>query len=833
MLYYREKYHGKRYNNFLENWGSAVESIILAPSRTASLPPARGPHFYQPPIPSPPDYPNLPRFEALNFRLVSFSIRYYHLITSGLLLLAGPGLAQDYAWPTQASRRITATFGDMRPRRYHAGVDIATNGASGYEVYAVEDGNVERLLVGTRGYGKVIYLRLKDRRIAVYAHLQKFAPHLERRVHTLQERQGRYALDLRFGRSDIPVRRGDVIGYTGDTGTISGPHLHFELRDRFNRPLNPLANGLEFEDDAGPEIASLAIIPLSPETVAHGSTLPSIIPALRTGNRRYVIVDTIAIAGPFGLAVEAYDRLPEVRYRPTLYGLSLTVDGIRRYCIQFDRYGFEEGQLMELERDYAQWRRQQADFHRLFTTPDNDSLSFVQSASRANLKLRPGYHRFAIKVWDQSRNVAVLKGVLAYTPPTRLEAAAAWSDDENGWIVTLDSSAPLRQYHVFLFDIRGRQVDQFSYRVKQPAGRQQRFVIPRSTGRRHIIQIVGVDRWGARLEPVHLSLVPVKGLSRQRKFTLRIEHLDSGVIFQVSSDYYLPLPPELLLCTGEGVQRYPTRMVSPVDFVSPTFYLSQLDGLEEVIIRVNLSRRDPVGDPAYEVRLPIAGIVVPPSERRRLSDAGSNFQLDFRPGTFYDSTFVWLSRSEASPPDGARLVMLPVKVEPFTRPFKGPASLKLLAPTNQLLPDHAGIFYLDQRTGWEFMTPAGSTSPDNLIRTRAYRTLFTSGEVFALLEETEPPVIELLKPGDGATYRREDLRRIRFSIEDRVAGIKDETAVSLTLDGQSRIFEYNTFRKAVTYVLPALLQPGKHEMVITATDQLGNTAARNVAFIIE
>jgi hypothetical protein len=157
----------------------------------------------------------------------------------------------------------------------------------------------------------------------------------------------------------------------------------------------------------------------------------------------------------------------------------------------------------------------------------------------------------------------------------------------------------------------------------------------------------------------------------------------------------------------------------------------------------------------------------------------------------------------------------------------------MLAPTNRLLPEHAGIFYLDQSSGWEFMTPAGSTNPDHLIKTRAYRTLSTSGEVFVLLEETEPPVIELLKPRDGATYLQRDLRTIRFNLDDRVAGIKDETAISLTLDGQPRIFEYNTYRKTVTYVLPAPLKPGEHEMAITATDQLGNTATRKAAFFIE
>ncbi|MFB0517582.1 MAG: hypothetical protein ACETWG_13415, partial [Candidatus Neomarinimicrobiota bacterium] len=421
--------------------------------------------------------------------------------------------------------------------------------------------------------------------------------------------------------------------------------------------------------------------------------------------------------------------------------------------------------------------------------------------------------------------VALLTGVLAYTPPTRLEASAAWSDEQDGWIVTLDSSTPLRQYHAFFFDTRGRLVDRFSHRSKQPASRRQQFVVPGNSGQRRIVQIIGIDRWGARLEPVHLSLFPEEDTTNQRKFELQIEHLDNGIIFQVSSDYYLPVSPEILLRTGEGIQRYPTRMVSPVDFVSPTLCLARVVGLKEVIIRVNLN-------PAYEVRFPVAGAVIAPAERGRLADPSGNTLLEFHPETFYDSTFVWFSPADVSPPDGSRFVMLPVKVGPFTRPFKEPMGLQMLVPTTRLLPDHAGIFYLDQKTGWEFMTPAGPTDPDNLIETRTYRALTTSAEVFALLEETEPPLIELKAPGNGATYRRRDLRRIHFNVEDRVAGIKDETAISLTLDRKPRIFEYNTFRKAVTYELPAPLQRGEHEIVITASDQLGNTATRTVTFYI-
>ena len=81
---------------------------------------------------------------------------------------------ESYLWPTNASNTLTAVFGDVRPRRYHAGLDIRTFGKSGYELYAIEDGYVERIRVSSSGYGKAIYIRLKDKRIAVYAHLSEF-----------------------------------------------------------------------------------------------------------------------------------------------------------------------------------------------------------------------------------------------------------------------------------------------------------------------------------------------------------------------------------------------------------------------------------------------------------------------------------------------------------------------------------------------------------------------------------------------------------------------------------------------------------------------------------
>ncbi len=741
------------------------------------------------------------------------------------LLILSPVRGQDYLWPTEAGRQVTATFGDMRPRRYHAGLDISTGGANGHAVNAIEDGYVERIRVSTSGYGKAIHLRLKDGRVALYAHLQRFAPDMDDLVLGRQQQRQRYAVDLRFKPTDFPVLKGDIIGFTGDTGTISGPHLHFEIRDEANRPLNPLASGLEMEDEGLPLFKSLAVIPLGANARAHGSPLPSVLIPRMVRPGWYVLDDTIAVSGPVALAVQAYDQVPGMRYYHTLYGLSLSVDGLRHYGVQFDRFRFQEGALMELERDYRLWRLEEDDYHRLSTTVHSENLSFVLPGSGGALNLEPGYHPFAVKIWDKEQNIAVLRGVLANTPPTAVTASAEWSDDEQGWVISLESTARLRAYHVFLFTARGKVAGSFSHRLKPDQAGSTRFVVPESRGRQRILQIIATDHWGARLEPLHVSLIPAGDMPGQRQFELLLEPGYGSLAIQIKSDLYLPEAPEIILITSSGARRYPTRMVSPTAFLAPPIPLAQLDGLSEVRVRVNLQ-------PAYEVRLPVRGVVVPPDDRRQLSDGDDLLRVEFRPGTFYDSTFVWLSVVDAEPPDSAAFVLRPVQIGPLTVPLSGPMGLQMKVPPNRLLPDHAGLFYLDRKEGWTFMQPAGLASRENLVRTRAYRALATSAEIFALIEEHEPPEVAILRPGRGATYAAQDLNRIRVFVDDRISGIANENAIRITLDGQPVIFEYNTLRKIAHYNLLGRLSPGEHQVTVSAVDQVGNTAGDTLIFNI-
>ena len=92
----------------------------------------------------------------------------------------------NYLWPTNASNTATAFFGEMRPHRYHTGLDIRTYGINGKEVYAITDGYIYRIKVSNDGYGNVIYLKHQDGNISLYAHLDKFNSKIEKIVNQLQ-----------------------------------------------------------------------------------------------------------------------------------------------------------------------------------------------------------------------------------------------------------------------------------------------------------------------------------------------------------------------------------------------------------------------------------------------------------------------------------------------------------------------------------------------------------------------------------------------------------------------------------------------------------------------
>jgi murein DD-endopeptidase MepM/ murein hydrolase activator NlpD len=152
-------------------------------------------------------------------------------------------------WPLDLpTRYLTSNFMEYRSGRFHAGLDLKTQSKTGFAARAVEDGSIVRVRATPFAYGRAVYLLGESGRTYVYAHLSRFNDPIRDLVRAAREKSGRYRTRLHFEPGEMTVRRGEVLGLTGESGT-GGPHLHFEVRDPENGPVNPLHHGFAVPDN--------------------------------------------------------------------------------------------------------------------------------------------------------------------------------------------------------------------------------------------------------------------------------------------------------------------------------------------------------------------------------------------------------------------------------------------------------------------------------------------------------------------------------------------------------------------------------------------------------
>ncbi|HAS18464.1 MAG TPA: peptidase M23, partial [Flavobacteriaceae bacterium] len=134
----------------------------------------------------------------------------------------------DWTPPLDIPILLSGTFGEIRNNHFHAGLDIKTQGRQGLAVQSVKNGWINRIRISTGGYGKALYIQHYDGTTSVYAHLKKFAPKIEAYVKKKQYEKESYSIQLFPKSEELSIERGELIGYSGNTGGSFGPHLHFE-----------------------------------------------------------------------------------------------------------------------------------------------------------------------------------------------------------------------------------------------------------------------------------------------------------------------------------------------------------------------------------------------------------------------------------------------------------------------------------------------------------------------------------------------------------------------------------------------------------------------------
>lgn len=155
---------------------------------------------------------------------------------------------------------LNANFGEMRPNHFHMGLDLNTGARENLPIYAPADGYLSRIKIESGGFGRALYFNHINGVTSVYAHMNSFLPAIEQYLEQKQYEQETWKIDLAIPAGKFIVKKGQLIGYSGNTGASEGPHVHFELRDtKTENCLNPLRNGISMEDHIAPEVLKIAI----------------------------------------------------------------------------------------------------------------------------------------------------------------------------------------------------------------------------------------------------------------------------------------------------------------------------------------------------------------------------------------------------------------------------------------------------------------------------------------------------------------------------------------------------------------------------------------------
>ncbi|WEK20114.1 MAG: M23 family metallopeptidase [Candidatus Pedobacter colombiensis] len=305
---------------------------------------------------------------------------------------------------------LAGSFGELRANHFHSGMDYRTNQREGYPVYAIADGYISRLRVQNSGFGLAIYLNHPNGYTSVYGHLQRFGPKIAQQVKAIQYQKKSYEIDEFPNAQFIPVRKGDIIAYTGNTGSSGGPHLHFEIRDtKTEATINPLLFGLEIPDNIPPVIHAMYVYRLNKKP--FNEFTPKQYFQVMGANGTYHLnkVNTINLSGEVGFGVVTTDKHNGASGTNGVYSIELELDGQTIYTSALEKFSFENSKAINSHIDYPTYLTTKKSIQKSFVDPGNPLKIYYNLVNNGKLEFTDGkLHQLKYIIADGKGNKSVL-----------------------------------------------------------------------------------------------------------------------------------------------------------------------------------------------------------------------------------------------------------------------------------------------------------------------------------------------------------------------------------------------------------------------------------------
>jgi hypothetical protein len=324
------------------------------------------------------------------------------LIRMNLLSAQAPGGSDYFRYPLNLIPRLNANFGEMRPNHFHMGLDLSTEGKVNMPVLAPADGYISRMKIETGGFGRAIYLNHPNGTTTLYAHMNRFIPDAEAYLKERQYAEQSWKIDVMVPDKLIPVKKGQLIGYSGNTGASQGPHVHFEIRDtKTENCLNPLLYSLSLYDQTPPDVFRLAFYDRDKSVYEQS---PLLVPVYKKDG---VLKPASLIQLPFKnafMAIQATDRMTGIPNPNGIYSAALFRQGEQLSGFTMNDIGYDKTRYLNGHIDYA-YRMRGGPYLQMLFPPKGYGLDHYQNnSSRDHFDVPLQAENFSLVVSDAHGN---------------------------------------------------------------------------------------------------------------------------------------------------------------------------------------------------------------------------------------------------------------------------------------------------------------------------------------------------------------------------------------------------------------------------------------------
>lgn len=326
------------------------------------------------------------------------------------LSFAQSNYPQDYfRSPLDIPLVLSGTFGELRTNHFHSGLDIKTEQVEGKKVYTAAKGYVSRIKITHWGYGKALYITHPNGYTSVYGHLQKFAPKIEDYVKKRQYQKETFEIELYPKAEELQITNDEVVAFSGNSGGSGGPHLHFEIRDKSAKPINPMFFGIDIKDTKQPTIKDIYAYPIDEGSHVNRSVKKTKLRLIPLQNGDYT-VESVEAFGRIGFGINTTDRQDLAANNNGVYNIQTFLNGNKNFELAFNKFSFNETKHLNRLIDYELYSENKERIQKLFVERNNPLSLYKEVHENGYLNIMDSTsYVYKINVKDFKDNEVLIK----------------------------------------------------------------------------------------------------------------------------------------------------------------------------------------------------------------------------------------------------------------------------------------------------------------------------------------------------------------------------------------------------------------------------------------